>query len=64
MNGMDVFNFVYRDRDYDEEGREMNVYFDLEDYVCYLLVFNIYIINFSRFILIFVILGFDMMWNL
>lgn len=61
---MDVFNFVYRDRDYDEEGREMNVYFDLEDYVCYLLVFNIYIINFSRFILIFVILGFDMMWNL
>lgn len=61
---MDVFNFVYRDRDNDEEGREMNVYFDLEDYVCYLLVFNIYIINFSRFILIFVILGFDMMWNL
>lgn len=63
---MDVFNFVYRDRDYDEEGREMNVYFDLEDYVCYLLVsvFKIYIINFSRFILIFVILGFDMMWNL
>lgn len=61
---MDVFNFVYRDRDYDEEGREMNVYFDLEDYVCYLLVFNIYIINFSRFILIFVILGFEMMGNL
>lgn len=32
MNGMDVPNPVYRDRDQEEEGREMNAQFDLEDH--------------------------------
>lgn len=32
MNGMDVPNPVYRDRDHDEEDREMNAHFDLEDH--------------------------------
>lgn len=32
MNGMDVPNPVYRDRDHDEEDREINAHFDLEDH--------------------------------
>lgn len=38
MNGMDVQNPVYRERDADEEARNMNQ-FDLEDHVCFLLFF-------------------------
>lgn len=64
MNGMDVPNPVYRDRDHDEEGREMNAHFDLEDHVCHLLVLNIYTTNPSRLILTPAILGFEMMGNL
>lgn len=34
MNGVDVPNPLYRERETDEEGREMNPQFDLEDHVC------------------------------
>lgn len=40
MNGMDVPNPLYRDRDHDDEGREMNAHFDLEDHVCHFSVLN------------------------